>query len=409
MFIISARYIFLCDEAFGILENQGFAFEDKILEFGTVDTLKHKYPKAKIIKTPKNSLILPAFINPHTHLEFSANSYTLHFGQFLPWLKSVMTHRQNLSEKAKEDLTLKALQTMLQTGTGTIGEISSFGSDLKPCIKASQKGMRIIFFNEILGTNEDLSEEKKQEFLTRFKDSLRHQNELFIPALSLHAPYSTNKILAHFILDLARKNKLLLSTHFLESKAENLWLRKASGDFKKWLSCFTKAPKPLYSLTEFIGLFKGIRTLFTHCVYLKEFDLLDKKLHSITHCAFSNRLLSEKSLDLKKALKSGLNIHLGTDGLSSNISLSMLDEMRANLLIHKDFDLQFLAKKLLLMATLYPARALNLNNGELKKNKLADFSVFELKECDIMQLPLQFILNAKEVNKIFIKGKLCKF
>ncbi|MCW1871493.1 amidohydrolase family protein, partial [Campylobacter jejuni] len=76
------------------------------------------------------------------------------------------------------------------------------------------------------------------------------------------------------------------------------------------------------------------------------------------------------------------NIHLGTDGLSSNISLSLLDEMRANLLIHKNFDLLELASKLLQMVTLYPARALNLNLGELKKGKIADFSVFELGECD---------------------------
>ncbi|EIT3397224.1 amidohydrolase family protein, partial [Campylobacter jejuni] len=117
----------------------------------------------------------------------------------------------------------------------------------------------------------------------------------------------------------------------------------------------------------------------------------------------------QKSLDLKTALKSGLNIHLGTDGLSSNISLSLLDEMRANLLIHKNFDLLELASKLLQMVTLYPARALNLNLGELKKGKIADFNVFELGECDKKQAPLQFILNAKEVDKLFIKGKECKF
>ncbi len=55
--------------------------------------------------------------------------------------------------------------------------------------------------------------------------------------------------------------------------------------------------------------------------------------------------------------------------------------MRANLLIHKNFDLLELASKLLQMVTLYPARALNLNLGELKKGKIADFSVFELGEC----------------------------
>ena len=87
----------------------------------------------------------------------------------------------------------------------------------------------------------------------------------------------------------------------------------------------------------------------------------------------------------------------------------MLDEMRANLLIHKDFELNELAKKLLLMATFYPAKALNLNLGTLSVGKIADFSVFEIEKCDNSQLPLQFILNAKEVQKLFIKGQQCKF
>ena len=409
VFIISAKYLFLCDESFEILENKAFIFDDKILEFNKLEILLKKYPNAKLIKTPENSIILPAFINPHTHLEFSANTTSLSFGEFLTWLKSVISCRFSLNEQAKEELILDKIKKILKTGTGTIGEISSFASDLKPCLKASENGMRVIFFNEILGTNEELLEQKKAEFLAKFQNSLKHKNELFIPAVSIHSAYSTHPELAKFALNLAKKNKSLVSTHLLESKAENLWLRKKTGGFKKWLLNFTKNPKPFYSIEEFISLFKGFRTLFTHCVYLKEFELLDKNLHSITHCAFSNVLLSQKSLNLKKAFQSGLNTHLGTDGLSSNISLSMLDEMRANLLVHKEFELLNLAKKLLKMATLYPARALGLNLGELKVGKIADFSVFELEISSKEQAALHFILNAKEVNKIFIKGKECKF
>lgn len=406
VYIISASKIFLCDANFTILENFAFAFDEVILEIDKIEILKRKYPNAKLIKTKPNSLILPAFINPHTHLEFSANAYTLHFGDFFIWLKSVINSRQILSEEAKEELIANTLTQMQKTGTATIGEISSFGSDLKPCAKHS---MRVIFFNELLGINESQNAEKKQEFLKRFEKAMAYKDDLFIPAISIHSPYSTNLELAKFAISLAQKHQMLLSTHFLESKAENLWLKKSSGEFKQWLKNFTPNPKPLYQINEYIELFRGLRTLFTHCVYLKEFELLDKNLHAITHCAFSNRLLSQKSLALKKALKSGLNIHLGTDGLSSNISLSMLDEMRTNLLIHKDFELNALAKKLLLMATLYPAKALNLNLGTLAVGKMADFSVFEVKECDNTQLPLQFILNAKEVQKLFIKGKECKF
>ena len=406
MFIIKARYVFLCDEAFSIEQNKAFVFDERIIEFGEFELLSKKYPRAVLIKTPPNSLILPAFINAHTHLEFSANSYTLHYGDFLSWLKSIMSSRANLSQKAKSTLIKRALRTMLQSGTGTIGEISSFGKDLKACV---QSPMRVVFFNEILGVNEADNIIKQSDFLTRFEMSKKFKSKLFIPALSLHGTYSTNEKLAKFMLNLAKKEHLLISAHFLESKDELKWLTKGTGAFKEWLKFMGKKPRPNYTPQSFVRLFEGQRTLFTHCVWADDFSLFDKNLHFITHCAFSNRLLSQRTFALKKALQNGVSVHLGTDGLSSNISLSMLDELRANLLIHEDFkDLASFAKTLLLMATRNGARALNLELGEIKAGKIADFSVFEVGECDLTQLPLQFILNAKKVFKLFIQGQQIK-
>ena len=114
----------------------------------------------------------------------------------------------------------------------------------------------------------------------------------------------------------------------------------------------------------------------------------------------------------------------------------MLDEMRANLLIHSDFkDLSELARILLLMATRNAAKALNLELGEIKVGKIADFSVFEVGDLlantensahktppkkdtnskahktqsptnqTLSQLPLQFVLNAQFASKLFIAGK----
>lgn len=406
MYIIQAKYLFVCDEKFTILKDAALCFDEYIKEIGKFELLKKKYPNAKLIKSPQNSLILPSFINPHTHLEFSTNSYELEYGDFLLWLKSVIRSRDSLSEEAKKDLISQTLRKMAKSGTGVVGEISSFGKDLLPCSEAFQ---RVIFFNELLGTNEAQNEAKKEEFQARFKQSLKFKSKKFIPALSLHSPYSTNLELAHFITKLAKEQNLLISTHFLESKHELLWLQSGKGGFKKWLGNFNKNAKPNYSPQSYIELFRDLRTLFTHCVFAKDLSLYDKNLHSITHCAYSNFLLSQGTFKLKKALQSGLNIHLGTDGLSSNISLSMLDEMRVNLLIHKDIKPQILAKKLILMATLYPAKALDLNLGQLKAGKLADFSVFEVKECEENRLPLQFILNAKEVTNLFIGGEQCQF
>lgn len=406
MFIIHPRYIFLCDEAFSIVENKAFVFDERIIEIGEFERLKQKYPQATLISTPPNSLVLPAFINPHTHLEFSANSYTLHYGDFLGWLNSVMSSRAALRKSSGTTLIKQVLQMMMKSGTGTVGEISSFGKDLKACI---QSPMRVVFFNEILGANEADNDAKQSEFLERFEKSKKFKSKLFIPALSLHGTYSTNEKLAKLILALAKKERLLVSTHFLESKDELKWLTNGTGAFKEWLKFAEKKPRPSYSPQSFVALFKAQRTLFTHCVWADDFELFDKNLHFITHCAFSNRLLSQRTFALKKALQSGISVHLGTDGLSSNISLSMLDEMRANLLIHKDFEpLADFAKTLILMATRNGAKALNLELGEIKAGKIADLSVFEVNECDLTQLPLQFILNAKKVSKLFIQGRECR-
>lgn len=406
MYIIAPKMIFVCDDDFSILKDQALLFDEKILQIDTLENLQKNYPQARLINIDKNSILLPAFINPHTHLEYSANNGNLVFGDFLAWLESIFTNRFDLSQKAKENLILKNIQQMLKSGTSTIGEISSFGTDLTSCVKSQA---RIVFFNEILGSNEAFIKEKEEEFLKRYNDSLKFKSSKFIPAISIHSPYSAHPKLAQFALNIAKKNKHLVCTHFLESNHENNWLRFQKGKFKKSLAKFTKNPKPFYTPTSFLKLFEGQRTLFTHCAYLKEFENLDKNLHSITHCAMSNRLLSKKTFNLKQNLKKGINIHLGSDGLSSNVSLSMLDEMRANLLIHSDFELENFAKILLLMATNKAAKALDLNLGEIKKGKIADFSIFKLpNSANLEQLPLQFILQSKEVSKIFIEGKECK-
>lgn len=64
---------------------------------------------------------------------------------------------------------------------------------------------------------------------------MKFKNDFFIPAISIHSPYSTHPSLAYFALDLAKKQNLLASTHFLESKAENIWLRESKGVLKNGL------------------------------------------------------------------------------------------------------------------------------------------------------------------------------
>lgn len=404
MKIIKAKYIIICNDEFEILKEKSIVFNDKIVGIYPHEEAILKFENAKIYDF-SDSIIMPAFINSHCHLEYSSNKTTLVYGDFLKWLKSVIQNRDEISNSSYEKLILEKIKLMQKSGVGTIAEISSFGKDIEICAKSDA---RIILFNEALGSNENLLNQNLDNFHQRFQQCKNLKNDLFIPALSIHSPYSTHPKIAKELCKIAKDENLLMTTHFLESNHEKRWLEKQNGDFKKWMLNFNKNPKPMYTIDEFLSLFKDIKTLFVHCVYA-DFKKFDKNLHSISHCLVSNRLLSKKKLNLKKLQKLDLNFCIGTDGLSSNISLNFFDELRANLLSHDEIDLIKLSKMLILASTKNAAKALNLDLGILQKDKIADIAVYNCFDIkDINQLPLQLLLQTKEVKKLFIKGEECK-
>lgn len=131
-----------------------------------------------------------------------------------------------------------------------------------------------------------------------------------------------------------------------------------------------------------------------------------KELNAIiNHCAVSNRFLNNTRLDLKKL--ENLDFSIGTDGLSSNNSLSMFDELRACLNIHYEKDIVKFSKTLLNAATNGGSRALGLNKGRLKKGYDADIISFCLPDNieDLEDIYMQIILHTKYVDKTIIGGE----
>ena len=168
MKILKAKYILTCDDDFQILENKSIAFDEKIVKIGDFSELVQEFGGAEIFDY-SDCVAMPGLINTHTHLEYSANVTNLVFGDFIEWLKSVILNRNELSQKATTELISKNLNKIRESGTTCIGEISSFGLDLKACANAD---IRVVFFNEILGTNETNLKANFDNFLERLNASL---------------------------------------------------------------------------------------------------------------------------------------------------------------------------------------------------------------------------------------------
>ena len=406
MKILKAKFIILCNESLDILENSAIAFSDKIEKIAKFDELINEYKDAQILDF-SDDIAMPALINPHIHLEYSSNKTTLDYGDFLLWLRSIIANSNKFDNSDKISDIQNAIDTQLRAGVGTIGEISSFGLSASLCAKSA---IRTIYFSEILGSNGAILDKQWDRFLHRFNLANELKSDLFIPAISVHSPYSTHIDLAKKAINLAKNSNMMISTHFMESLDEKLWLESGSGGFSNFFKEFNNLAKPFYTPSEFIELFSGVRTLFIHSVFAKDYlNLMDKSLHSIVTCPVSNRLLSAK-FDLSNALKNGINISLGTDGLSSNISLNLWDELRAMLITHSDMGLSDLAKFAIKSVTINSAKAMGLNLGQIKVGNIADIAIFDGFDASYSdQLYINLILHTKSAKSLYIKGKKCEF
>jgi len=400
--LICSDFIITCDDNFNIIENGAILFDKNIKKVATKEELLKEYPEAELIELEKNSVIMPSFSNPHVHLEFSGNKTTLKYSKFIDWLNSVIEHREDLIEKCSNTIET-AIDEMLKSGIGTIGAVSSYGFDLEAVTNSK---LKTVFFNEAIGSKPDMVDALYGDFLSRLGESQKHNSDRFRASIAIHSPYSIHPILTKKILQIAKDENILVSSHFLESKAEIDWLTKSKGDFVDFFKNFLNQSKSLITPIEFINQFRDVKALFVHNLEADEAIFNEMKNFDIDliTCPRSNRFLNNRVLDLDKV--KDFNLSIATDGLSSNSSLNMFDELKASLFSYPTRELNSFAKELLLQSTKNPAKSLGFNNGEIKENKSSDFIAISLPDkTDIESLPLNIILHTKEVTQNYIDGE----
>ena len=405
MKIISANWIVTCDENDSIIKDGAIVFDDKIIEIDSLDEIEKKYTNIEIKKLENNSVLMPGLINSHVHLEFSGNSTTLKYGNFYSWLNSVIKFREELINKADKKLISLKLEKMKRTGTTTIGAISSYSFDLEACL---QSPINKVFFCEVIGSKGDMIDTLFADFKSRLNNAKKFASKNFIPAIAIHSPYSVHPFLVRETLNLARNENLAVSSHFLESREEFEWLHKDEGSFLEFFKNFLNQEKAVSKPMEFLNLFSNIKNLsFTHCVEASNNDLekIKELGASINHCVTSNRLLNNTKLDLDRLGE--IPFTIGTDGLSSNNSLSMFDELRNALMAHYDKNVIEFSKKLIKAATVNGSRALGLNKGVIGKDFDSDIISFSLPDNleDVEDLYMQIILHTKFVDNVIIGGE----
>ena len=404
MQIITPHFIYFKDR---VSTNLSIAFDKTIHKIAPLDTLLDEYPDAKLTTLKENSLLMPGLINSHVHIEFSANKTQLSYGDFVNWLYSVIENREDLIGACDSECMSKAIDNMLEAGITTFGAISSHAMDLEACENAKQN---VVYFNELIGSQAIMADTLFGDFLSRLDASKTIKREGFYPAVAIHSPYSVHPVLVKKALKIVKNENLKLTAHFMESEAERNWLDSNKGDFKEFFEKLLKQTSAVCDSQEFLDYFDTKNTLLTHVVQANESELnqiADKK-HTIIHCPISNRLLGNKTLNIKDLNERNIRWIVATDGLSSNYKLDLFEEMKVSLFMHSEAPLLEFAKQLIDGVTIHAAEALGLNTGEIKEGKNADMIILDLDAEPSKELAIHLILHRYNISKVYINGNLEK-
>ncbi|MGH7892698.1 MAG: amidohydrolase family protein, partial [Thermodesulfobacteriota bacterium] len=136
------------------LKNASVLISDgKIREIGKSPTLG-KRCKGVIERDLGNGILLPGFVNAHTHLELGWMFKRLRsFRGFTGWLGQIIKEkRAGVTDREIAGSVEEGIEANIRSGVTTVGEISSYGGIDKPLLKSS--GLRTVLFREILDSNE---------------------------------------------------------------------------------------------------------------------------------------------------------------------------------------------------------------------------------------------------------------
>ncbi|WP_197378725.1 amidohydrolase family protein [Mycolicibacterium mengxianglii] len=205
--------------------------------------------------------------------------------------------------------------------------------------------------------------------------------------------------------ELSREHDTTFHVHVLETKMQAVTGREFYGS-------------TLVEHLDSLGVLSDRATL-AHGIWLTDSDItrLGEVGASVAHNPISNLKLGSGIAPWRALLDAGVNLGLGSDGLSSNDSARMFDVVKSAALLHKvtqpDYTTWPTADEVLWAATRGGARSARLGSevGAIAPGRKADFLLLDLRSVnftpvnDIAQ-HLVYVENGESITEVWVNGQV---
>lgn len=347
-------------------------------------------------------LVLPGFVNTHTHAAMTLFRSYADDMALMDWLqKKIWPAEENLTGDDVYWGTLLAIAEMLKTGTTAFADMYFFMD--KVAEAAEQSGIRAVLARGMAGVapTAELALTESEAFFRNWHGGAQGRISVM---LGPHAPYTCPPDYLKKVVALAEKLGAQIHIHLAETAGEVADCKKSYGK------------TPIELMNDVGVLDCGV--LAAHCVHLtpEDIGIMKQKKVRVAHNPGSNMKLASGIAPVPKLLSEGICVGLGTDGAASNNNLDMLEELRLAALLHKVNLLDPLvvpAAQAVELATVSGAAALGLGEvaGKLAAGLKADIAILDMDALhwqpkhDRLSL-LTYSATAADVHTVIVDGKV---
>lgn len=403
--IISGGTALLLDENNTCLKNAAVAVRGAaICDIGSREDILSRYSAPKIIDAG-NSLILPGFVNTHTHAAMTCFRGIADDLELMEWLNNYIfpAEARNVNPHLAYWGSLLACAEMIRSGTTTFCDMYIFEDETARA--ATEAGMRCLIGEVLFDFPSPNCKTPQQglDYTRRLAEKWRNDPLVNI-IVEPHSLYTCSPQLLKSAKDIADEYNLMLGVHLLENAEELNQLEEKFGtgavSFLKDIGCLNE------------------RLLAFHCVYFSIDDIRLFAQHGckVSHNPASNMKLANGIPPVCEMLKEGVTVGLGTDGCASNNTLDMIKEMSTAAKLHKVSVLDPTVMDALTtvrMATINGAKALGLDGvtGSLEVGKKADIILLGLDKPHLTPLyneysHLVYAAGGADVDTVIINGRV---
>ena len=404
--LVSGGTVVTMDGERRILEDGAIAVKgDVILALGPRAEIESKFAASQTI-IARGKLVLPGFINGHTHAAMTLLR-GLHDDVTLDeWLRKYIfpAEAKNVTEEFVRWGTRLAAAEQIRGGVTTFADMYYFEDAVAEETKAA--GMRGVLGETFIdfpapdNKTNAAALEYTEKFLKRWQgDPLIHA------APAPHSIYTCSQKTLQDAAALARKYNAPILIHVAEMKKELDDSRAQNGT------------TPVQYLDK-IGVLSP-DVVAAHCIFVDAADrkILAQRNVGCVHNPSSNMMLASGVSPVPELRAAGVAVGLGTDGpAGSNNDLDLMEEidLAAKLAkITKMDPLALNAKSVVEMATIDGARALHMEKeiGSLEAGKKADLILIGLDEPNAVPMydiyaQVAYALKGSDVETVVIGGRV---